>query len=209
MVEPSSIPLVVEGVMLDPRVVDPKQELVDYSDMNDEEIAQVVRVLQSIRRWREAEQKMSVSSRSHMKLNENDMKALRFLVICKNKGLVATPGTLAEHLSISSASTTKLLDRLAVAGHIERSAHPTDRRALMITITQHTHEQVRDTVGRTHARRFDVAANLTSDEREVVIRFLNDLSSTSDDAQEFEDAAPAEVVEKGGLAHGDHALQHR
>jgi DNA-binding MarR family transcriptional regulator len=188
MVEPGNIPLRVEGVMLDPRVVDPKQELVDYSALNDVEIGQVVRVLQSIRRWREAEQRMSLSSRNHMKLNENDMKALRFLVICKNEGLVATPGNLAEHLAISSASTTKLLDRLAVAGHIERSAHPTDRRALMITITQHTHEQVRDTVGRTHARRFDVAANLSPEQREVVIRFLDDLSNTSDEAQELQDA---------------------
>jgi DNA-binding MarR family transcriptional regulator len=124
-----------------------------------------------------------------MKLNENDMKALRFLVVCKNEGLIATPGGLAEHLSISSASTTKLLDRLAAAGHVERSAHPSDRRALMITITQQTHEQVRDTVGRTHARRFDVAAKLSPEDREVVIRFLNDLSNTSDEAQELQGEA--------------------
>jgi DNA-binding MarR family transcriptional regulator len=189
MVEPPGIPLRVEGLMLDPRVVDPRQELVDYSGMDDAEIAQVVRVLQSIRRWREAEQRMSLSSRNQMKLNENDMKALRFLVVCKNVGLIATPGNIAEHLAISSASTTKLLDRLAAAGHIERSAHPSDRRALMITISQHTHEQVRDTVGRTHARRFDVAASLAPNEREVVIRFLDGLSSTSDDVQEHQDAA--------------------
>ncbi|WP_349902364.1 MarR family winged helix-turn-helix transcriptional regulator [Parafrigoribacterium humi] len=189
MVEPASISSRVEGAILDPRAVDPKQELVDYSAMDDAEISQIVRVLQSIRRWREAEQKMSLSSRNHMKLNENDMKALRFLVVCKNEGLIATPGGLAEHLSISSASTTKLLDRLAAAGHIERSAHPSDRRALMITITQQTHEQVRDTVGRTHARRFDVAAKLSPEDREVVIRFLNDLSNTSDEAQELQGEA--------------------
>lgn len=197
MAEKGDISGHVDGVIMDPRVVDPKQELVNYSSMSDAEIAQVVRVLQSVRRWREAEQRLSLRSRNHMKLNENDMKALRFLVICKNEKLVATPGSLAEHLNISSASTTKLLDRLEAAGHIERSAHPTDRRALMIMITQHTHEQVRDTVGRTHARRFDVAANLTSDEREVVIRFLDDLSSTSEEAQESHDAAESSAeVEK-------------
>ncbi len=179
----------VEGAILDPRVVDPKQELVDYSGMDEGEIDQIVRVLQSIRHWREAEQRMSLSSRNHMRLNENDMKALRFLVICKNQGLVATPGSLSEYLDISSASTTKLLDRLEDAGHIERSPHPSDRRALMITITQKTHQRVHDTVGRTHARRFDVAAQLTPDEREIVIRFLDDLSNTSDEAQEASDAA--------------------
>jgi hypothetical protein len=59
----------------------------------------------------------------------------------------------------------------------------------MITITQQTHEQVRDTVGRTHARRFDVAAKLSPEDREVVIRFLNDLSNTSDEAQELQGEA--------------------
>jgi hypothetical protein len=57
----------------------------------------------------------------------------------------------------------------------------------MITITQKTHQRVHETVGRTHARRFDVAAGLTPAEREVVIRFLEDLSNTSDEAQESSD----------------------
>jgi DNA-binding MarR family transcriptional regulator len=192
MPDSRKLPSQVEGIMLDPRAVDPKQELVNYSSMDDAEINQVVRVLQAIRHWREAEQRMSLRSRNHMQLNENDMKALRFLVVCKNEGIIATPGGLAEHLKISSASTTKLLDRLTAAGHIERSPHPSDRRALMITITQRTHEQVRDTVGRTHARRFDVAAQLTPSEREIVIRFLDDLSNTSDEAQEQRDAAEVE-----------------
>jgi DNA-binding MarR family transcriptional regulator len=195
MADSRKLPSQVEGMMLDPRAIDPKQELVNYASMNEAEISQVVRVLQAIRQWREAEQRMSFHSRNTMRLNENDMKALRFLVVCKNEGIVATPGALAEHLNISSASTTKLLDRLTAAGHIERSPHPSDRRALSITITQHTHEQVRDTVGRTHARRFDVAAQLTPSEREIVIRFLDDLSNTSDEAQEQRDAVAAESAQ--------------
>lgn len=165
--------------MLDPRVIDPRQELIDYSGMDEAEIAQIVRVLVGIREWREAEQRLSLRSRSHMKLNETDMKALRFLVVSKNRGEVVTPGSLAEHLSISTASTTKLLDRLESAGHIERAPHPSDRRALMITITQSTHEEVRDSVGRSHARRFEVASALSPEDREVVIRFLASMSDTS------------------------------
>ncbi|TFD81780.1 MarR family winged helix-turn-helix transcriptional regulator [Cryobacterium psychrophilum] len=167
--------------MLDPRVIDPHQELVDYSSMNEAEIAQVTRVLVGIRRWRESEEALSFKSRNHMRLNETDMKALRFLVVSQNQNVVATPGALAEHLSISSAATTKLLDRLTAGDHIERSPHPTDRRALMITITKRTHEQVRDSVGRTHALRFDAVARLTGAEREVVIRFLNDLCQPRDE----------------------------
>jgi DNA-binding MarR family transcriptional regulator len=165
--------------MLDPRVIDPEQQLVDYSTMAESEIAQIARVLVGIRDWREADQRISSESRDHMHLNETDMQALRFLVVSKNQNVLVTPGALAEHLGISTASTTKLLDRLAKGGHVERSPHPTDRRALTITITKHTHEEVRETVGRAHARRFDVAARMTPGERDIVIRFMNDLSDTA------------------------------
>lgn len=164
--------------MLDPRVIDPRQEVVSYANFDEAELAQIIRVLVSVRHWREAEQEVGFHSRSEMKLNETDMKALRFLVAAKNSGEIVTPGMLSEHLNISTASTTKMLDRLAEAGHIQRLPHPSDRRALMITITDHTHERVRDTVGRTHARRFEAAARLQPAEREVVIRFLEDLSVT-------------------------------
>ena len=161
---------------MDVRVVDPGQDLVDFSALSGEEIGQITRVMKAIKRWRESEQAISFQSRSDMKLGENDMKALRFLVAAQHQNLVVTPGSLAEHLAISTASTTKLLDRLETAGHIVRARHPSDRRALMISITKATHEHVRDTVGRTQSRRFDVAARLTASEREVVVRFLNDLS---------------------------------
>ena len=89
----------------DPRSLDPKQELVSTSGMDDAEVGQIVRVLDAIRAWRDAEQRISFESRSNMQLGENDMKALRFLVLCKNQNIVATPGALAEHLAISSAAT--------------------------------------------------------------------------------------------------------
>ncbi|MWB98232.1 MarR family transcriptional regulator [Agromyces sp. MMS17-SY077] len=162
--------------MLDPRVIDPGQEVVDYAALSDDEIAEIVLLLTAIRTWREHEQRLMLESRDHMQLNESDMKALRFLVAAKGQGRLVTPGMITEHLGISSAATTKLLDRLEYAGHIARAPHPSDRRALAITITQSTHEQVRDTVGRTHARRFAAAARLTSAERDVVTRFLGDLS---------------------------------
>lgn len=166
--------------MLDPRIIDPRQDLVQYSNLGDEEIAQIVRLLSAIRRWRESEQRLSLESRATMRLNETDMKALRFLMVAKNQGTIVTPGALAEHLQISTASTTKLLDRLAAAGHVTRAPHPTDRRALMVTITDKAHHRVHDTVGRRHARRFAVAAALTPEDRDVVTRFLTALADADD-----------------------------
>lgn len=170
----------VESAMHDPRIVDREEELVDRAGLSDDEVEQSVAVMQALRRWHLAAERMSASSRRYMKLNQTDMRAIRFLIAARNQGLVATPGALAGYLGISSASTTKLLDRLERGGHITRTPHPTDRRAVAVAVTEHTRRDARATVGRQHARRFAVAAALSPDEREVVVRFLDALAATED-----------------------------
>lgn len=175
----------VEAAMHDPRIVDHDQELVDRAGMSDDEVEQVVAVMQALRRWHQAAERMSEASRRYMKLNQTDMRALRFLIAARNQGIVATPGALASYLGISTASTTKLLDRLEQGGHIARSPHPTDRRAVAVSVTESTRRDARETVGRQHARRFAVAAGLTAGEREVVVRFLDALAATEHDDDEL------------------------
>ena len=123
------------------------------------------------------ERELSEASRRYMKLNETDMRAVHYLTLCANQGTVATPGSLARHLGISTASTTKLLDRLQAGGHITRSQHPSDRRALAIAVTSKTHQAAIETVGRQQAKRIHAAARLTAEERDIVIRFLRDMTS--------------------------------
>ncbi|MGN6427371.1 MAG: MarR family winged helix-turn-helix transcriptional regulator [Leifsonia sp.] len=165
--------------LVDPRVIDPRQELVRHDDLDDAELAQVVRLLEAIRNWREAEQRLSFLSRNHMKLNETDMKALRYVIASMNADVPVTAGALSDHLHVSTASVTKLLDRLEKAGHVVRKPHPTDRRAVTVEITPETHREVRRTMGMQHARRFEVVKKLTPAERETVTRFLDDLSATT------------------------------
>ncbi|WP_158864748.1 MarR family transcriptional regulator [Leifsonia sp. AG29] len=169
----------VSHSLVDPRVIDPRQELVRHDDLGEDELADIIALLTSIREWREAEQRLNFESRSRMKLNETDMKALRYIIASANAGVTVTAGVLAEHLRISTASTTKLLDRLEKAGHIERRPHPSDRRAVTIAITPETHREIRRTMGLQHARRFEVARALNPEERRIVTRFLRDLSATT------------------------------
>ena len=49
---------------------------------------------------------------------------------------MVTPADLARRLQISTASTTKLVDRLEESGHVRRGPHPTDRRSRALTLTQ-------------------------------------------------------------------------
>ncbi len=155
---------------------DPHGLLIDRQGMAEADVLQIGELMAALGRLRDAEQILTEASLKYMKLNRNDMRALHFLIATTNRGEIATPGDIATHLRISTASTTKLLDRLEQGNHIRREPHPTDRRALAISITPETHEAAMNTVGRQQARRFHAAARLSSDEREAVIRFLNDMT---------------------------------
>ncbi|MGO2746756.1 MarR family winged helix-turn-helix transcriptional regulator [Microbacterium sp.] len=158
-------------------VNDPTGELVDRSAVSSSEMQEINALMRALGGLRDAEQKLSEASLRYMKLNHTDMRALHFLIVCENSGSIATPGAIASHLDISTASTTKLLDRLERGDHITRSPHPSDRRALAIAITPSTRKSAIDTVGRQHARRFIAAARLTPAERETVTRFLTDMKN--------------------------------
>lgn len=158
-------------------VSDPQGELVDRSGIAAEDVAQVSALMRALGGLRDAEDRLSEASLRYMKLNRTDMRALHFLIVCENQGAVATPGALASHLGISTASTTKMLDRLERGGHVVRSAHPSDRRALAITITARSRQAAMDTVGRQQAKRFHAAARFSAAERDVVIRFLTEMTA--------------------------------
>lgn len=165
----------------DPRVVDPRGRLVDAAALDEADVSGAVEVMDAIFRWRQAEQRVSEASERYMRLSATDMKAVRYLIVAADAGGPVTARDVAEHLGISSASTTKLLDRLEGGGHIERRPHPSDRRALALVVTESTRASAESTIGREHARRFHVAAALTPQDRAVVIDFLNALSRTGEE----------------------------
>ncbi|MGM7668324.1 MarR family winged helix-turn-helix transcriptional regulator [Microbacterium sp. A93] len=165
------------SAIYDVDVSDPRGELIDRAGMSEDDIRQISGLMRALGGLRDAEQKLSEASLRYMKLNQTDMRALHFLIACENGGVVATPGAIATHLGISTASTTKLLDRLERGEHITRSPHPSDRRALAIAITPETRKSAVETVGRQHARRFTAAARLSNADREIVTRFLTDMTT--------------------------------
>ncbi|WP_144797807.1 MarR family winged helix-turn-helix transcriptional regulator [Microbacterium paludicola] len=161
----------------DVNISDPRSELVDRGGMSADDVQQISALMRALGELRDAEQKLSDASLRFMKLNQTDMRALHYLITCENSDVVVTPGAIATHLDISTASTTKLLDRLERGGHITRAPHPSDRRALAIAISPETRKSAMETVGRQHARRFTAAARLSPAERETVTRFLRDMTA--------------------------------
>jgi DNA-binding MarR family transcriptional regulator len=170
---------------------DPDGRLLDLRSFPPQDLAQISELMQAVGALREVEDRLNADSRAYMKLGASDMRALHFLIVSENQGRVTTAAAIAAHLHITSASTTKLLDRLERAGHITRSPHPSDGRALAIRITPNTRRVATETVGVQQSRRFHAAARLTAAEREVVIRFLRDT------AQELAAGGVPEAVATG------------
>ncbi|WP_080792524.1 MarR family winged helix-turn-helix transcriptional regulator [Corynebacterium pacaense] len=155
---------------------DPASELIDRSDMDPADVAQIGRVMKALVALRDTERALGIASAKYMKLSTQDMRALHFIMVANNHGDIVTPGILGSHLKISPASVTKMLNRLEKGGHIIRSVHPVDRRAFSLEVTPETRATATRTLGKHQARRFHAAARLTPDEREAVIRFLYDMA---------------------------------
>ena len=66
-------------------------------------------------------------------------------------GLSAPMNQLTETLGFTTAGTTKVADRLAEAGLLERRSHPTDRWVILAALTEDGH-QTASTAARTFAR---------------------------------------------------------
>ncbi|MFD5599379.1 MarR family winged helix-turn-helix transcriptional regulator [Leucobacter sp. NPDC058333] len=104
-----------------------------YGD--NERDAHVLALLRAVRGFGDAHDRMSGGMKHGMGMNASDLAALRLLIIRAEEGSPVSPRDLSAHLRISTASTTKLLDRLTDSGHVRRAPHPSDRRARVIELT--------------------------------------------------------------------------
>lgn len=65
-------------------------------------------------------------------VNPTDLDAMEHLLMSGPLG----PSELSRRLGISTASTTKVVDRLVELGHVRREAHPSDRRSVLVVPTE-------------------------------------------------------------------------
>jgi len=140
----------------------------------------VMGVLQAIRAFTDAMDRMHGGLKVDMDMNATDLAALRMLIMREGRGEIVSPHQLAEHLRISSASTTKLLDRLSASGHVARQPHPRDRRARIVVLT----DESRSTFFRHFGERLrlmrGVAERYTDVELVLITGFLAEISETLD-----------------------------
>lgn len=140
----------------------------------------VMGVLQAVRALNDAMDRMNGGMKGDMQMNATDLAALRMLIVREGRGETVSPHQVADHLRISTASTTKLLDRLSAAGHVERRPHPSDRRARVVILT----DESRATFFRHFRERLQsmraVVERYSDEELAVIARFLSELGESID-----------------------------
>ncbi|CAL4860027.1 hypothetical protein MMM2322_01703 [Microbacterium sp. MM2322] len=135
----------------------------------------VMSALEAVRAFSDSLDRMYAAMRGDMDMNTTDLGALRMLIIREQQGQVVKPHDLATHLAISTASTTKLLDRLTVAGFLTRKPHPHDRRARVVALTDEARVTFRRHFGERLQRMRDAATTYTDAELRTIVRFLADM----------------------------------
>ncbi|MDM7831314.1 MarR family winged helix-turn-helix transcriptional regulator [Cellulomonas edaphi] len=151
----------------------------------------VADLLQAVRRFRRADVDMRRRMSAGMSMNGTDMQALQFVMATEAAGGHAHPRDISAYLNISTASTTKLLDRLAASGHLERATHPTDRRSVVVTSTPHAHQQIRSRLQAMHQAMAAIAAAVPPEARPALRTFLDAMSDHLDSESGVEPLTPA------------------
>jgi DNA-binding MarR family transcriptional regulator len=137
-------------------------------------------LLTSVRALSDALDRMHGGMKGDMDMNATDLAALRMLIVREQRGQTVSPHDMAHHLRISTASTTKLLDRLTASGHIERRPHPHDRRARVVHLTELSRREFFEHFSAHLGAMRGVAENYSEDELMLVARVLDELSDAID-----------------------------
>jgi len=128
------------------------------------------RVLAMLRHYRVAESDMLTRARRSLGISANEFEALRFLM--QQRDHAARPHALIQHLGISSASVTTMIDKLERTGRIERHVVAGDRRAVSVAATELAKREMRATFGALDELMEDVAEQLSPSELRHIEAFL-------------------------------------
>jgi DNA-binding MarR family transcriptional regulator len=76
-------------------------------------------------------------------VNETDLRCLEILIRESDE---ATPRLLADQLGLTTGSVTAMLDRLEKMKYVTRSAHPSDRRKVIVSATAEAVRRANDLI---------------------------------------------------------------
>ncbi len=117
-------------------------------------------------------------------MHRTDLTGLAIVMDRGDTGTPVTPGQLSATLGLSAPATSAMLDRLERLGHVHRSPHPSDRRSVVVEMTDHARAVGETMFGRLAAHLAPVLAARTGEELATVAAFLEDVATATREARE-------------------------
>ena len=137
------------------------------------------RVSRGVERLRLAEARLARRRQTHCGPSENARMAMRYVYERSDAGEDVTPTAIAEHLEISTAAVSGILDRLHAGGMIAFASNPRDGRSKLVVPFDRSTD-VDDLDPLTAAVR-TFAVNMSPEMVEAVARFLEHVIEAVDD----------------------------
>jgi DNA-binding MarR family transcriptional regulator len=108
-------------------------------------------------------------------MHRTDLIALAHVMDAGRHGDHLTPSQLASALNLSAPATSALLGRLEAAGHVQRTHASSDRRRVSIEMTDDAMAVGRQVFGPLAVEMAAAIGTYGPQERELVLRFLQDV----------------------------------
>ncbi|GAS89050.1 MarR family winged helix-turn-helix transcriptional regulator [Mycolicibacterium brisbanense] len=110
-------------------------------------------------------------------INETDLRCLEILVREESE---ATPRMLADRLGLTTGSVTTMLDRLEKLDYVTRTAHPGDRRKVIVTATDEATRRAYQLIDPLIADGAKLLRDYTLDQLQLIIQFLTRTADLQD-----------------------------
>src|SRR6516164_2789640 len=124
----------------------------------------------SLQRFGLARDRMRAALAKRTGVGGADLDALEYL---EAEGPL-TQRDLGERLSLTSGAITMLVDRLERAGWVNRRAHPTDRRCLLLELSPKAAQASPAELDRYHRAIQTLVKNVPGRHRAIISTFLNE-----------------------------------
>jgi DNA-binding MarR family transcriptional regulator len=138
-----------------------------------------VAVMQGLRDWAVAFDELNRHLSSWMHLPTSDATALGQIVWAEQAGEPLSPAQLSRQIGMTSGSTTVLIDRLEAAGHVTRHRDGSDRRRVTLRPTREAQAESDRFLAFAGTEIATTLQQTTSDEAQVVLRFLTRMTSAA------------------------------
>lgn len=130
----------------------------------------------------ELELYVAAAGREH-EMHRTDLAGLSVVMDHEELGDPVTPGRLSTALQLSAPATSAMLDRLERLGHVRRTPHATDRRSVVVQITDRALEVGGAMFGRLGEAYAPLLAEYDDAQLELVAEFLRRAARVTNEAR--------------------------